>query len=124
MAESSPRPELASPEVATLPVLLIVASGLVFLAATMVGLAFVYAAYGPSRALAPPQAFPRPQLQPDDSPTELNQLLAAQRKRLDRYGWANTEHTLVNIPIARAADIIARRGARAYDPIVPPEAKP
>jgi hypothetical protein len=130
MADSSrPDDALASPEVATVPVLLTAAGGLIFLAFTMIAFAFVYAYYRPSRSSAPPQNFPSPQLRPDDSATELRSLQAAQRKRLEHYGWLNSEHTLVAITIERAMAIIAKRGAGAFEPITPappkaPGAKP
>jgi hypothetical protein len=119
MAESDAKESaLASPQVATLPILLTALAGLLFLALSMIGFAFVYAYYGPSRAAPPPEAFPAPELQPDDSSQELDDLLAKQRKQLQSYGWANAEHTLVIIPIARAMQIIAGRGAKGFDPIV------
>jgi hypothetical protein len=84
----------------------------------MVALAFVYAYYGPRRPVAPPQALPVPQLLPDDSATELDQLIAAQHKRLENYRWANSAHTLVTVPIERAMGIVAGRGAGAYGPVI------
>jgi hypothetical protein len=120
MADASrPDDALASPEVATVPVLLTAAGGLVFLAFTMTAFGFVYARYGPSRSSAPPQEFPAPQLLPDDSASEVRSLAATQSERLESYGWANSKHTLVAIPIERAMAIIAGRGAKAFEPIAP-----
>ena len=46
------------------------------------------------------------------------QLQAAQAERLSGYHWENPQKTLIGIPIERAMQLLATRGAAAYDPIV------
>ncbi|HZD91948.1 MAG TPA: hypothetical protein VE224_17750 [Pseudolabrys sp.] len=65
-----------------------------------------------------PVVFPAPRVTPNEV-NELRHLFAGQRKALSNYRWLNSEHTLAAIPIDRAMQLIARRGAEAYAPIVP-----
>lgn len=55
-------------------------------------------------------AFPSPQLEVDPQA----ELLAVKRREHNRL------HESAAIPIDRAMEIIAQRGANAYDPLVPP----
>jgi hypothetical protein len=73
--------------------------------------------------MPPPQTFPRPRVQADDK-AELMQTLERQRQELSGYRWANKEHTLVKIPIERAMQLIAAKGAQAYAPIQSSPAAP
>ncbi|MCO6417960.1 hypothetical protein JYK14_17600 [Siccirubricoccus sp. KC 17139] len=66
-----------------------------------------------------PGSFVPPRLQSDPA-GELRDYQAAGRARLAGYGWADRERGLVRIPIARAMDLVAARGAEAYAPLDPP----
>ncbi|HYQ92703.1 MAG TPA: hypothetical protein VES89_11680 [Candidatus Competibacteraceae bacterium] len=60
---------------------------------------------------------PPPRLQ--ISPTlDLEDLLARQRQRLNRYGWADRQQGIVHIPIERAMELLVQRG---YPPPTPAE---
>lgn len=72
----------------------------------------------------PPQ--PRLQVAPAD---DLHALWNAEDAELTSYGWADRPNGAVRIPIARAMDLIARRGIPGWntptpDPPVPPRAEP
>jgi hypothetical protein len=104
--------------VETSRVVLAVVAAFALLAIGVGGLGAWYWHEVPVKTVPPPATFPQPRVQADE-PAELRQILAAQRKRLAAYRWANTQHTLVQIPIGRAMAIIAAKGAHAYDPIAP-----
>jgi hypothetical protein len=95
-----------------------VCAALALLAVAVVGLGALYWREVPAKTMPPPQTFPQPRVQADET-TELRLILARQRALLSGYRWANPEHTLVQIPIERAMTIISDEGAHAYDPIAP-----
>ena len=64
----------------------------------------------PSRIeLNPHMLAPAPQLQTDPT-VDLEKFQAAQRERLNSYGWVDQQKGVVRIPIERAMDLIAQRG--------------
>lgn len=83
------------------------------------GLSAVYNRWTLNRTLSPPEQFPSPRVQTHQA-EQRQELLAAQRQQLMGYAWADQGKTLVRIPIERAMDIIAQRGAQAYAPLLPP----
>src|SRR5258708_16228643 len=83
------------------------------------GLNAVYDWQVPNRSLPAPEQFPSPRVQTHQA-EQLKDLLAAQRQQLTEYEWADQNKTLIRIPIERAMEIIAQRGARAYAPLLPP----
>jgi len=89
-----------------------------FVMASLVVLGLFYAAMRTGGSFASMQAFPGPRLQSDPA-GELRAYQAAQRARLEGYAWADREHGLVRIPVARAMEMIAARGAAAYEPLEP-----
>ncbi len=98
-----------------------------FVAASLGGIWLFYSRGGSGGAglPAPPEAFPPPRLQSDPA-GDLRDYQAAQRARLEGYAWADRERGLVRIPIERAMEMIAARGAAAYAPPdapAPPEAR-
>lgn len=114
-----------APDVAARSVLAYV---LGFLACIMIGMAALYAYYlfsvtGP--LIATPRVFPEPRLQADPH-GDLHRLEAAQRKTLSSYAWVDPARGIVQIPIARAMQLIAARGEHALDPLErgPPTAAP
>jgi hypothetical protein len=87
------------------------------------GLKAVYDWRVANRTLPAPEQFPSPRVQTHQT-EQLQDLLAAQRRRLSGYAWADAGKTLVRIPIERAMDIIAQRGADAYAPLTTPGPPP
>ena len=117
-AESRPQESLESPDIAIRPVLAAALGAVLLLAGTIVGLNVIWHRAVPIRTVPPPQSFPEPQVRTDVRAQRL-QLEARQRERLNGYHWADQEHSLVQIPIERAMQIIAQEGAQAYAPLVP-----
>jgi hypothetical protein len=60
--------------------------------------------------LKPLDRFPKPDLQIDDDHAERVALLAAQDEKLNSYGWIDRSNGIVQIPIARAMDLILQNG--------------
>jgi hypothetical protein len=115
-ARPQPRDELESPLLPGMPFILLVAGVFVFLAGSIGGLWGIFASAVPDRTPAPAQQMPRPQLLANP-PVELKAVLSAQRARLSGYHWIDRDKGIVSIPIDRAIQIIAARGADAYAPI-------
>ncbi len=68
------------------------------------------------------QTFPQPRVAPAQAEAaERAQLAAEQKQRLETWQWANPEHTLLQIPIERAMQLLAERGGDAWAPLVPPQ---
>jgi hypothetical protein len=99
-------------------VVLAVVAAFMLLAIGVGGLSAWYWHEVPNQIMPPPATFPQPRVQANE-PAELRRILATQRQRLAAYRWANKQHTLVQIPIDRAMQIIAAKGAHGYDPIAP-----
>lgn len=116
MTEQHAHDRLAPPTIATRRILLVAGGCLAFLAATFAVLGFVYVSAVPRQPIPAPRTFPAPRLQPGEA-AELSHLLTKQREQLNLYRWANSERTLVAIPIERAMKLIAQRGADGYAPI-------
>jgi hypothetical protein len=91
-------------------------AALLLLGGAIFGLGALYPREVPVETMPPPRTFPQPRVQTDET-AELKQILERQRQALTGYRWANKEHTLVQIPVERAMQIIAQKGAHAYDPI-------
>jgi hypothetical protein len=96
---------------------LLAAAGFLTLMIVAVGLLhIIYNAAVPQPRPEAPKLFPAPRLEADPA-AELHRLLARQRKEMSSYRWANSDHTLIAIPIDQAMELIAKRGAEAYGPI-------
>jgi hypothetical protein len=94
-----------------------IAAGCVcFLFVSIAGFALVFRAEVPTQSLPAPQLFPEPRFRVDEAAQRLA-LEAQQRAQLDGYRWIDREKKIVGIPISRAMELIARRGADAYNPI-------
>lgn len=121
MAGEAPHAEAPRepPGVAVRPVLVTVIGFLVFVAVSLAGLRVYYAwdVHGP--VVTPQRPFAPPRLQTDPV-GDLHRFETEQRGRLDGYAWADRDRGLVRIPIERAMDLIAARGADAYAPLDPP----
>ncbi len=112
-----PRPTMRElPDVDSRRVLAISLGFLLFVAIGMAILAGIYGHRLGDYRPPPPAAFPAPELQTNPV-ADLRQLQEEQRARLEQNGWADQGRGLRLIPIERAMDLTAARGARAYDPI-------
>lgn len=106
------------PDVATGRILLIVAGWAVFFVVSVGGLGWYTLEVVPLNSSAQDvHALPSPALQVA-APRDLDQLFAAQRRRLETYAWSDRDRGLVQIPIDRAMAIIAARGTNAFAPLV------
>jgi hypothetical protein len=121
MTDEGAREHLASATVDARRIAFVAVSVLIFLAASMGILAFVFFTVAPGNRVPTPREFPEPRLQTHPF-ADLRKYLAKQRGELNRYRWAESDHTLVAIPIERAMEIIAQRGPNGYDPIESPQA--
>jgi hypothetical protein len=93
---------------------------LLLLAGAIAGLLLIYQIAIPVKAPPPPQTFAQPRVDTQET-EELHRLVAAQRKRLETWAWANAPHTLAQIPIERAMRLLAQQGVKAYAPLLPPQ---
>lgn len=99
------------------PVLRAAAASIALMLGAIFGLKAAYDWRVTTRTLPVPERFPSPRVQTHQS-EQLQDLLAAQRRHLSEYQWADAGKTLVRVPIERAMDIIARRGAEGYAPLI------
>lgn len=110
---TSPPPGVANRRVA------IIAAGLmVMMLGSVAMLLGFYVWQLPERALPPPRELPAPQVRVDERALR-SRIEAEQRQRLSGYRWENAEKTRIGIPIERAMQIVAARGDKAFDPIMP-----
>ena len=111
--------DLQSPDVDARAVLGLVGGFLIFAAVSVVGIGAYYIHAHVGRPLAP-REFPKPRLETRNR-QELGALQKAQRAELQDYAWVDRDRGLVRIPVERAMQIIAARGAEAYDPAESPK---
>jgi len=87
----------------------------------------IFGGYGVYRAAVSPQpppapqAFPQPRVDTTDR-EELRRIQGAQSAKLEAWGWADDQHRLVQVPIERAMQLLAAKGANALDPLLPAQA--
>jgi hypothetical protein len=117
--DAGPQP----PDVAARSIVGLVFGFLVFVAASVAGLGVYYKHEHVGGTAAPRQKFPEPRLETRNS-QDLGPLLKVQREQFQSYAWVDRGRGLVRIPVARAMEIIAARGAGAYDPPESPKAMP
>ena len=99
-----------------------VAGFVVFVAVSIAGLRPFYESLAGDSRFVPPRGFAAPQLVTGyDGAQDTG--IAAQRRALDAYRWVDRPSGVVQIPIARAMEIVAARGTKAYDP-APAKASP
>jgi hypothetical protein len=68
-------------------------------------------------------SFPKPQLQ-NDPQADLQDFERDQRATLSDYGWVDRSEGIARIPIELAMQIVAARGAHAYDAPARPAVTP
>jgi hypothetical protein len=81
------------------------------------GLFGIYHAVVPSRTPPAPQAFPQPRVDTTES-DELRRITDAQNKKLENWQWVDSQHSIVEVPIERAMQLLAKKGADAYHPLL------
>jgi hypothetical protein len=98
-------------------------ASLILLTLSIGGFYLIYDAAVPNKTMPPFRQFAAPRVVTHaDEVAELKQLKTEQTQRLQTWRWANDQHTLVQIPIDRAVQLLAKKGADAYAPLVPPSA--
>lgn len=95
-------------------------SALLLLVIALGGLYGIYRAAVPATPAPPPEIFPQPRVDTNQV-EELHRILDAQKKKLEAWGWADGQHTIMQIPIERAMQLLAKEGNDAYAPLLPPE---
>lgn len=93
-------------------------SALLLLGISIGGLYSIYRSTVPSTPLPSPQTFPQPRVDAREN-EELHRIIDAQNKKLETWGWSDTQHTLAQIPIERAMQLLATKGNDAYAPLLP-----
>jgi hypothetical protein len=117
--ETHTGPDLSSPGVSN-RIVVIAAAAMMLIMLIGVGLLLgIYIRQVPVRTLPSPQSLPEPQVRVDERLLR-KRLEAEQVARLSGYRWENDQKTIIGIPIERAMQILAARGANAYDPVVQP----
>jgi hypothetical protein len=95
---------------------------LALLAAAIGGFTTVYNNAVPIKTVPRPEEFPQPRVVTSAvDAEELRRLRTEQTERLETWGWANDQHTLVRIPIGRAMMLLAQKGGDGYVPRLPPQ---
>lgn len=118
MAHDEAAAQLEPPGVSVRPVLSAALASVALMLGAIWGLSAVYDRWVSNHTLPAPEQFPSPRVQTNQA-EQRQDLLAAQRQQLTGYAWADPDKTLVRIPIERAMDMIAQRGAGAYAPFLP-----
>lgn len=111
---------METPEVSTRSLLYIAAGFLVMLACAVGLLHAMYVHAVPDQTLPAPEMFPQPRVQTGQV-EQLHLVEDAQTRRLSEYAWVDRNQGLVQIPIDRAMQLLAGEGAKAYDPLLPPQ---
>ena len=91
---------------------------LLLLIAAIGGFYGIYHAAGPTRVLPAPQEFPQPRVDTRES-EELRRIRETQSAKLRTWRWSDDQHSSVQIPIERAMELLAAKGAQAYEPLLP-----
>lgn len=91
---------------------------LLLLAGAIAGFSAIYHHAVPVETVPAPQVFPQPRVDTNDV-EKLHDLHAAQTKQLETWRWTDDQHTVLQIPIERAMQLLAQKGASAYDPLLP-----
>ena len=82
----------------------------------------IYQAAVPIKTVPAPRTFAEPRVTTHAADVaELHRLNEEQSHRLNTWGWANDQHTLIQIPIERAMQLLAQKGGEAWAPLLPPQ---
>jgi hypothetical protein len=97
-------------------------TALILLGGSVAVLHHVYQRDVPIKAMPPPQTFAQPRVVTSDAEiAERKRLTGEQTQRLNTWAWANDQHTLVQIPIDRAAQLLVQKGKDAWAPLLAPQ---
>jgi hypothetical protein len=122
-AEESIRYAAESPSIDSRIVISAAIASLLLVASTIGFLYQVYQRSVPTKEVPAPQAFSQPRVVPSQVEiAERERLTSEQKQSLEAWQWADPEHTLVQIPIERAMQMLEQRGNDAWAPLLP--AKP
>lgn len=92
-------------------------SAMLLLAVSIGVLYAVYQGVAPGTTPRAPQTFPQPRVDTTET-EELHRITAAQNKKLESWQWADSQHTMVQVPIERAMELLAKKGSDAYQPLL------
>jgi hypothetical protein len=97
-------------------------AALVLLGGSIAGFYGIYQRAVSVKSEPPLQQFAQPRVVTSDvEVAERKRLADAQTQRLETWGWANGQHSLVQIPIDRAMQLLVQKGKDAWAPLLPPE---
>lgn len=97
-------------------------AALTLLGGSVAGLYGVYRHAVPVKTVSPPQQFAQPRVVTSEvEVAERKRLADEQSRRLETWRWANDQHSLVQIPIERAMQLLAQKGKDAWAPLLPPQ---
>lgn len=95
---------------------------LILLGLAIGGFYAVYEFAVPVKTPPSSQTFPAPRLATHESEVaETRRLAAEQNQRLNTWRWADDQHTLVQVPIERAMQLLIAKGSDAWSPLLPPQ---
>ncbi len=110
---SDARPVRTEPEgVPARPVLWVAGGFFAFVGLCLAGVYFYYSDVVGNRTQPKPETFPAPQLQRTPL-SDLEALQKSQREQLKGYAWVDKGQGIVHVPIGRAMQIVASKGAGA-----------
>lgn len=110
------------PGVATGIVVWCAIGALALLAGAIAGFTAIYDHAVPNKTVPRPEEFPPPRVVTSAADAaQLHRLEAEQKSRLETWRWANDQHTLVQIPIDRAMQLLVQKGGNAWAPLLPPQ---
>lgn len=97
-------------------------TALILLGGSVAVLHNVYQGAVPIQAVPPPQQFAQPRVVTSDAEiAERKRIADEQTQRLKAWAWANDQHTLVQIPIDRAEQLLVQKGKDAWAPLLAPQ---
>ena len=96
----------------------IMAGFFIFVVVAAVGLFFFFESLEPNMTRVEEKEFPSPRLQTRSDGLR-DPEIARQQVDLQRFRWIDRAHGVFQIPIERAMRLVAARGAKAYDPVLP-----
>lgn len=112
---------LETPQVRLRPVLYSALGALLLLALSVAVLRAVYYWQVPVQSFPAPAKFPQPRVETGQR-AERDRLAREQNARLSGYHWVDRNSGIIQIPIARAMQILAAEGASGWAPLASPQA--
>jgi hypothetical protein len=95
-------------------------AALVLLGGSVAGFYVIYQRAVPDQTVPLPQQFAQPRVVTSEAETaERKRLTDEQTRRLETWHWANDQHSLVQVTIDRAMQLLAQKGKDAWAPLLP-----